>query len=94
MPALERKWAASYTPNPPKIRAADLVPGTHYAVLMRHASTCWLRAGWRCTCKPDIRLASCMIDLTRKKTIVDIPMTKAKYCTHASLQLPVGTPRF
>jgi hypothetical protein len=55
MLALERKWAASYTPTPPEIRAADLVPGTHYAVLMRHTSTCWLRVGWRCTCKPVTR---------------------------------------
>ena len=51
----ERRWLASYTPNPPEWRATDLVPGLHYFVVMRHSERCWINSGWHCTCRPRTR---------------------------------------
>jgi hypothetical protein len=50
--AQERKWAATYTPTPPEVRAVDLMPDTYYAVLTRHEPRCWLLVGGKCSCRP------------------------------------------
>jgi hypothetical protein len=53
---MERRWCKSFdVSNLLELRAADLVKGEAYAVLMQHNEGCWLLAGGRCSCRPRTR---------------------------------------
>ena len=53
--AREKKWCDEYVHHLPELRPDELVKGVGYHVVTYHAEDCRLYAGYRCSCRPDVR---------------------------------------